>query len=147
MAFTFSVANNSFDEEVYGLLGLKPDDPLMPLEVVSDNVVVIGITELKVNEVVTNFDTMTQEEKDTVYLGALNILAGYLYKFYMPNAIPKYASSHKTVFDRFKTVDFEKIGNELLGLGTSILYNLTGNDFSVATGALLSPPGTDYITG
>jgi len=146
MAFTFVTYSNTYYEEVYGLLGLAIDDPIMPADIVESNTVTVFLVENVVNDTV-DFDLASVDDQKIIYYAGLMILAGYLYKNYMPNAIPKYMSSNKTVFDRFKSVDFNAMGDRLIGEGLELLQTIDGGDTGTVKIIQNSTIGTDPITG
>jgi len=143
VAFSFVAYNQNYCEEVYGLLGLQTDDPIMPSSVVDENKPTKFLVENKINSLV-DFDNSDAETQEKIYNAALFILAGYLYKYYMPNAVPKYMSSNKTVFERFKNTDFNQLGEELIAQGVNILEVGASSTFTTLT---FSPLGVDPVTG
>jgi len=148
VAFTFSGSGKPFRNEIYGLLGLRADSPFLPVEVLdSEGKVYTFRAESKVNELVTDYDNLTEDKKLKVYYAALHLLAAYYYKFYFPNAVPKYMSDSRAVFDKFKSTNSNDMAEELIAIAIDLLEDVTGVEYSDFKIIDIAPPGTNIVTG
>jgi hypothetical protein len=143
MAFSFS-SFVDHSEDVFGLLGLKTDDNFLSSDLVDENKVLKFKVENEINGLV-DYDSLTAEEQELVYNSSLFLLAGNLYKYYLPNALPKYMSSNKVVFDKYKNIDYRVMGEELLAEGYRLLETIIAAN--TAVGFLTTPLGTNPVTG
>ena len=147
MAFTFagSVDSDYMATRVYGLLGIDSDDSLMPSSDMEENLVLIQDTEKIINDLVADYDSKDDTGKTQVLNAGCKILAGKIYMYVMPNALPKYMSDNKAVFDKFRNIDYAEIGASLISEGKNELNELEG--VTSESQFLISSPATDVITG
>lgn len=148
MAFAIKSSGKPFRNELYGLFGMRPDNPFIPVEVLdSEGAVYIFKTDSFINAAVTNYDTLSAVNKEKVYYAALYYLASLYYRFYFPNAVPKYMSDSRAVFDKFKSTDFNAIADRLIGDAAVIIEEVTGVSLIDIEIFSSVAPTTDIVTG